>query len=64
MPTLYAACACGSRRLNRLQGEELKVKTMELEERDHVRNPRLRRRGDLDCARARGRGDGGRGSRS
>jgi hydrogenase nickel incorporation protein HypA/HybF len=31
-PTLYAACACGSRRLNRLQGEELKVKTMELEE--------------------------------
>lgn len=32
MPTLYAACACGSRRLHRLQGEELKVKTMQLEE--------------------------------
>ena len=32
MPTLYAACACGSRRLHRLQGEELKIKTMELEE--------------------------------
>jgi hydrogenase nickel incorporation protein HypA/HybF len=32
MPTLYAACACGSRRLHCLQGEELKVKTMELEE--------------------------------
>lgn len=30
--TLYAACACGSRRLHRLQGEELKIKTMELEE--------------------------------
>jgi hydrogenase nickel incorporation protein HypA/HybF len=32
MPTLCAACACGSRRLHWLQGEELKVKTMELEE--------------------------------
>ena len=30
--TLYAPCACGSRRLQRLQGEELKIKTMELEE--------------------------------
>jgi hydrogenase nickel incorporation protein HypA/HybF len=32
MPTLYAACACGSRRLHCLQGEELIVKTMELAE--------------------------------
>jgi hydrogenase nickel incorporation protein HypA/HybF len=32
MPTPYAACACGSRRLHWLQGEELIVKTMELEE--------------------------------
>ena len=32
--TLYAACACGSRRLALLQGEELKIKTMELEEAD------------------------------
>jgi hydrogenase nickel incorporation protein HypA/HybF len=32
MPTLFTACACGSRRLHRLQGEELKIKTMELEE--------------------------------
>lgn len=32
MPTLYAACACGSRRLDRLQGEELKIRAMELEE--------------------------------
>lgn len=32
MPTLYAACACGSRRLLRLHGEELKIKTVELEE--------------------------------
>jgi hydrogenase nickel incorporation protein HypA/HybF len=32
MPTLYTSCACGSRRLHRLQGEELKIKTMELEE--------------------------------
>jgi len=30
--TLWAACACGSRDLLRLQGEELLVKTMELEE--------------------------------
>jgi hydrogenase nickel incorporation protein HypA/HybF len=30
--TLWAACACGSRDLVRLQGEELMVKTMELEE--------------------------------
>jgi hydrogenase nickel incorporation protein HypA/HybF len=32
MPTLYTACVCGSRRLIRLKGEELKIKTMELEE--------------------------------
>lgn len=32
MPTLYAACPCGSRKLERLQGEELNIKTMELEE--------------------------------
>ena len=32
MASLFAACACGSRRLERLQGEELKIKTMELEE--------------------------------
>lgn len=32
MPTLYAACACGSHLVHRLQGEELKIKTMELEE--------------------------------
>jgi hydrogenase nickel incorporation protein HypA/HybF len=31
-PTLYAACPCGSHRLSRLQGEELKIRTMELEE--------------------------------
>lgn len=30
--TLWAACGCGSRDLVRLQGEELTVKTMELEE--------------------------------
>lgn len=30
--TLYAPCACGSRRVTRLQGEELKVKAMELAE--------------------------------
>jgi hydrogenase nickel incorporation protein HypA/HybF len=30
--TLYAACACGSCRLQRLQGEELNIKSMELEE--------------------------------
>jgi hydrogenase nickel incorporation protein HypA/HybF len=34
MPTLYAACACGSRRLHCLKGEELIVKTMELAEAD------------------------------
>jgi len=32
MDTLYAPCPCGSRRIERLQGEELKIKTMELEE--------------------------------
>ena len=32
MPTLYTACPCGSRQLERLQGEELNIKTMELEE--------------------------------
>jgi len=32
IPTLFTACACGSRRLHRLQGEELKIKTMEVEE--------------------------------
>jgi hydrogenase nickel incorporation protein HypA/HybF len=32
--TLYAPCACGSRRLLLLQGDELKIKTMELEEVD------------------------------
>jgi hydrogenase nickel incorporation protein HypA/HybF len=31
-PSLLTPCVCGSRRLTRLQGEELKVKTMELEE--------------------------------
>ncbi|HKN29802.1 MAG TPA: hydrogenase maturation nickel metallochaperone HypA, partial [Roseiarcus sp.] len=30
--TLFAACACGSGRLTRLQGEELNVKSMELME--------------------------------
>jgi hydrogenase nickel incorporation protein HypA/HybF len=30
--TLWAACGCGSRDLERLHGEELLVKTMELEE--------------------------------
>ena len=29
--TLFTACACGSRRLTRLQGEELNIKSMELE---------------------------------
>ena len=29
--TLFAACACGSNRLTRLQGEELNIKSMELE---------------------------------
>ena len=32
MPTLYTACPCGSRRVERLQDEELNIKTMELEE--------------------------------
>jgi hydrogenase nickel incorporation protein HypA/HybF len=32
MPTLYAACPCGARQVERLQGEELNIKTMELEE--------------------------------
>ncbi|QBR70085.1 hydrogenase maturation nickel metallochaperone HypA [Beijerinckiaceae bacterium] len=31
-PTLYAACECGALRFQRLQGEELKIKSMELEE--------------------------------
>lgn len=30
--TLYQACGCGSRHLERLAGEELKIKEMELEE--------------------------------
>jgi len=30
--TLWAACACGSRDVVKLRGEELSVKTMELEE--------------------------------
>jgi hydrogenase nickel incorporation protein HypA/HybF len=30
--TLYTPCACGSRRIERLQGEELNIKSMELEE--------------------------------
>ena len=30
--TLFTACSCGSRRLTRLQGEELSIKSMELEE--------------------------------
>ena len=32
MPTLYTACPCGSRQIERLQGGELNIKTMELEE--------------------------------
>jgi hydrogenase nickel incorporation protein HypA/HybF len=32
MTTLFEPCACGSRRLERLAGEELNVKSMELEE--------------------------------
>lgn len=32
MPTLLVSCACGSRDLVRLRGEELEIKTMELEE--------------------------------
>ena len=31
-PTLFTPCGCGSRDLVRLAGEELKIKTMELEE--------------------------------
>ena len=31
-PTLFTSCACGSWRVERLQGEELKVRTIELEE--------------------------------
>ncbi|ODR98202.1 hydrogenase nickel incorporation protein HypA [Methyloceanibacter superfactus] len=30
--TLYTPCACGSHRIERLAGEELNIKTMELEE--------------------------------
>lgn len=30
--TLYSPCHCGSRRLTRLQGEELRIKSMEVEE--------------------------------
>ena len=32
MPTLFTPCPCGSRRFERLQGEELKIKSMELAE--------------------------------
>ncbi|WP_119458722.1 hydrogenase maturation nickel metallochaperone HypA [Rhodospirillaceae bacterium SYSU D60014] len=32
VPTFLTACACGSRRLTHLAGEELNIKTMELEE--------------------------------
>ena len=32
MPTLFTPCACGSRDCERLAGEELKIKTIELEE--------------------------------
>lgn len=31
MPTLFTPCPCGSRQSVRLRGEELKIKTMELE---------------------------------
>lgn len=31
-PTLFTPCGCGSRDIERLQGEELKVKSMEIEE--------------------------------
>jgi hydrogenase nickel incorporation protein HypA/HybF len=31
-PTLFTACPCGSRDLQRLSGDELKIKTMEVEE--------------------------------
>jgi hydrogenase nickel incorporation protein HypA/HybF len=30
--TLYEACPCGSRAVDRLQGEELKIREMEIEE--------------------------------
>ncbi|MER8465847.1 hydrogenase maturation nickel metallochaperone HypA [Mesorhizobium sp. M1396] len=30
--TLYQACACGSRAIDRLAGEELKIREMEIEE--------------------------------
>jgi hydrogenase nickel incorporation protein HypA/HybF len=30
--TLFTPCSCGSRQLKRLQGEELNIKTVELEE--------------------------------
>ena len=32
MATLFTPCACGSRQSRRIQGEELNIKTMELEE--------------------------------
>jgi hydrogenase nickel incorporation protein HypA/HybF len=32
IPTLLTPCVCGSRQLERLHGEELNIKTMELEE--------------------------------
>lgn len=32
LPTLFTACICGSRNCERLAGEELKIKTIELEE--------------------------------
>ncbi len=31
-PTLYTPCGCGSRQIDRVAGEELLIKTMELEE--------------------------------
>ena len=31
-PKLYTPCVCGSRQLEQLQGDELNIKTMELEE--------------------------------
>lgn len=31
-PTLYTPCACGSRSVERLSGEELNIKSMQLEE--------------------------------
>ncbi len=39
MPTLHAACACGSRRLHRLRGEDLKIKATELEGADERAEP-------------------------